>query len=287
MKPDIKIAIQGGPASFHDMAARTFFRDQGFDLSPCRTFRQQIQQLLASEVDFVVMAIENTLSGCILPNYHLLLDSDVTIIGEVYLHIQQNLMALPGQTLGQIRSVESHPIALHQCSDFLEAHPAIVPVETHDTADSARNIGESNAKGVAAIAGRLAAERYGLDILAESIENIKDNYTRFLVVARPRKTPAPNPMANKASLSFHIMHKVGALAQALNVFRDNGLNLGLIQSTPIPGQPDEYAFHVDVEWFERHDFDEAIRDLTRVTRELKILGEYRSGSKPYGHTASR
>jgi prephenate dehydratase len=152
--------------------------------------------------------------------------------------------------------------------------------ESHDTADSARDILEHRREGVAAIAGPLAADLYGLEILAKSIENIHQNYTRFLVAsAEPEQDRAS--VANKASLCFHTIHKVGALAQAMNVFRDNGLNLGLIQSVPIPGQPDEYAFHVDVEWLERVDYDEALDDLKKLTRDLKVLGEYQSGIKPY------
>ncbi len=280
-----KIAIQGGKASFHDMAARQYFADAQVDICECRTFREQIQQLLAGDVDRVVMAIENTLAGSILPNYALLQSSPTHIIGEVYLRIEQNLMALPGQKLTDIRNVKSHPMALHQCSEFLESHPEIVSNESHDTADSAREIKEQNQKGVAAIAGSLAAEIYDLEILAKSIENIHQNYTRFLVVAtRPEQDATAS--ANKASLCFHTMHKVGALAQVMNVFRDNGLNLALIQSTPIPGQPDEYAFHVDIEWLERPDYDEALHDLKKVTRELKVLGEYKSGNKPYAHSTS-
>ena len=281
MKKQTRAAIQGGKASFHDMAARQYFSGHDIELSECRTFRQQVQQLVAGEVDYVVMAIENTLAGSILPNYGLLQNSPVTIIGEVYLRIQQNLMALPGQQLAGIKTVMSHPMALHQCSEFLESHPELMSLETHDTADSAREIREKEQTAVAAIAGSLAAEIYRLEILAESIENIHQNYTRFLVVTREADA-ADNPGANKASLSFHTMHKVGALAQVMNVFRDNGLNLALIQSTPIPGQPDEYAFHVDVEWYERQDYDEALRDLVPVTRGLRVLGEYKSGNKPYG-----
>ncbi|MFQ5648987.1 MAG: prephenate dehydratase [bacterium] len=286
MKAITKIAIQGGRASFHDMAARAYFADTEIELKACRTFRQQIQDLLAGEVACAVLAIENTLSGSILPNYSLLQNAAVTIAGEVYLHIRQNLMALPGQALADIEWVKSHPIALHQCSEFLEDHPHLRSVETHDTAESAREIREQRETGVAAIAGTLAAELYGLEILAPSIENIKENYTRFLIIARRDGGHQVSPTANKASLSFHVMHKVGALAQILDILRDNGLNLGLIQSTPIPGRPDEYAFHIDVEWLERPDFDEAVRELAPVTRELRILGEYEVGKKPYDNRQS-
>jgi len=142
-----RVAIQGGKASFHDMAARQYFTDARIELSECRTFRQQVKQLVDGEVDYIVMAIENTLAGSILPNYGLLLNSPVTIIGEVYLRIQQNLMALPGQKLTDIKKVMSHPMALHQCNEFLENHPELMSFETHDTADSAREIREKEQGG--------------------------------------------------------------------------------------------------------------------------------------------
>ena len=240
-----------------------------------------MQALVEGEAGYAIMAIENTLAGSILPNYFLLERSPVKIIGEVYLRIEQNLMALPGQKLAEIEFVKSHPMALHQCSDFLEAHPHLRGIETYDTAESAREIREQAQKGVAAIASKLAAEVYDLPILAASIENIKENYTRFLVLSRVDDAPPISTTGNKASLSFKVLHKVGALAQVMNVFRDNGLNVCLIQSIPIPGKPDEYSFHIDIEWLERTDFDEALKELKDVTRNLKILGEYRSGNKPY------
>lgn len=283
----IKLAIQGGRASFHDLASRHAFPDNQLELIPCWTFRKQMQTLVEAEADYAVMAIENTLAGSILPNYFLLERSPVVIIGEVYLKIEQNLMTLPGQKLAEIEFVKSHPIALHQCSDFLEAHPHLRGIETYDTAESAREIREQGQMAVAAIASEFAAQVYELEILAASIENVKENYTRFLVLSRRDDAPTVSSVANKASLSFNVLHKVGALAQVMNVFRDNGLNVCLIQSVPIPGKPDEYSFHVDVEWLERPDYDEAIIVLKAVTRNLKILGEYRSGSKPYHHGISK
>lgn len=275
----MKIAIQGGKASFHDMVTRQYFKDQPVELVECRTFRQQCSYLIEGTVDFVVMAIENSLAGGILPNYSLLERFPFKIIGERYLHIKQNLMALPGQTLQDITLVRSHPMALHQCSEFLEQHPHLHGEETHDTADSAREIREQMLTGVAAIAGQLAAELYQMEILAESIENIKDNYTRFLVLSKNGQSRPET--ANKASLSFHVMHHVGALADVLDVFRDHKVNLALIQSIPIPGKPDEYAFHVDVEWHDANHYDQAIAVAAKITREFKILGEYCSGEKPY------
>jgi prephenate dehydratase len=284
---ETRVAIQGGRASFHDFAARLALPNSDVEIIPCWTFGKQMQTLIDRNADHAVMAIENTLAGSILPNYALLEQSPVTIVGEVYLRIEQNLMALPGQKLSDIKFVKSHPMALHQCSNFIEAHPHLHGIESEDTAESAREIREQNQKGVAAIASKMAAEAYDLEILAASIENIKENYTRFLSLTRSEDAPPASPSANKASLRFTVLHKVGALAQVMNVFRDNGLNLCLIQSIPIPGKPDEYSFHVDVEWLERPDYDETIRELAGVTRHLKVLGEYRSGSKPYQNGSKR
>ncbi len=281
----MRIAIQGGRASFHDMAVRRYFCEQEPELIACRTFREQFTGLRAGAVDYVVMAIENTLAGSLLPNYSLLEEFEARVVGEVYLHIQQDLMALPGQSLSEIRTVRSHPIALQQCSGFMENHPHLRSVETHDTADSAREIRESAISGAAAIAGNLAAEVYELEILAAGIQNIADNYTRFWVISRNGQDEQTQT-ANKASLSFHVRHEVGALANVLDIFRDNGVSLGLIQSVPIPGRPDEYAFHVDVESFARADFERALTRVKKITSHFHILGEYQSGVKPYDRASS-
>lgn len=277
----INVAIQGGRASFHDLAARLAFPNHPIEIIPCRTFRKQMQSLIQGQADYAVMAIENTLAGSILPNYALLEQSPVTINGEVYLRIEQNLMALPEQTLTKIKFVKSHPMALHQCSDFLEAHPHLHAIETDDTAESAREIREHRQKGVAAIASALAAELYELEILAAAIENIKENYTRFLVLSRTESAPPVSPSANKASLRFNLLHKVGALAQVMNIFRDHGVNVCLIQSLPVLGKPDEYSFHVDVEWQNHTGYEKAREELAAAAHQFKILGEYASGSKPY------
>ncbi len=275
----MRIAIQGGRASFHDMAARQFFDGEQIELVECDTFRREFVELADSRVDFVVMAIENTLAGSLLPNYALLEEFNAKVVGETYLQIKQNLMALPGQSLAQIHTVRSHPIALQQCSEFLESHPHLRGVESHDTADSAREVRVEGMKGVAAIASLRAAGLYRLTVLAESIENIKDNYTRFWIIAL--NSNAEEITGEKASVVFHVKHEVGALVAVLNTFKAHGVNLGLIQSVPIPGRPDEYAFHVDVEWSERTGFKAAYEEIKRVTRHLHILGEYKAGEKPY------
>ncbi len=273
-----RVAIQGTETSFHDIAAREYF-GSSIDLVECLTFRQQCQQLVTGGADYALMAIENSLAGSILANYGLLEEFPIAISGEVYIQIQQHLLALPGQTLTDIASVRSHPIALQQCSEFLEAHPKIRSIESHDTAISAKEIAGKQLKDVAAIASRSAAERYGLIILAESIENHKANYTRFLILEKGNGKQA-SEFSNKASLTFHVRDQVGALTEVLNIFRDYSLNLGLIQSTPIVGRPEEYAFHVDINFQNQTGFLAALKKVGKVTTKLKILGKYQAGAKP-------
>lgn len=280
MKP---IAIQGGRASFHDMAAHQVFRERELPLLECATFRELCKALVEERADAAVMAIENTLVGSILPNYALMEEYGLHIVGETYLHIQQNLLALPGQSLGDLHSVRSHPMALLQCSDFLEAHPHLNPIESADTADSAREIREKRLDGVAAIASARAAEIYGLAVIEREIENLKHNYTRFLVLARAPQPPTPD--IDKASVSFVLAHEVGTLAGILNIFQQFSLNLTLIQSVPIPTQPHEYRFHVDLEWSRREPFDAAMREVAALSHHLRILGMYPRGVKPHDHIA--
>ncbi len=276
----MKIAIQGGQASFHHTATLQYFGDEeDITLVECQTFRELCKTLTNKGADLAVMAIENTLVGSILPNYSLLKEYPIHIIGETYLHIEQNLIALPGQHISDIRFVRSHPMALLQCSDFLEDHPHMLPEETVDTAISAREIAERQSSGVAAIASRLAAKLYDLEVLKGGIENLHHNYTRFLVLSAQ---PNINSLdANKASLNFHVSHEVGALSQALNIFVEHKLNLSLIQSIALPMHPHKYAFHVDLEWHQRELFDTAISKIKELSRELHILGIYKKGERPY------
>lgn len=285
MKTDLRIAIQGGKASFHDMATRRYFSGSSVELAECHSFRQLCESLVQKKVDMGVMAVENTLVGSILPNYSLLEEYPLYITGETYLRIEQNLMALPGQTIDDIKFIKSHPMALLQCSDFLEAHPHIRSVETFDTAESAREIRQKDQKGVAAIASKMAANRYQLSIIKEDIENLKQNYTRFLVLIR--KEEKNGHAGRKASINFRVSHRVGSLVDALNVFRHNNINMTLLQSIPIPGSPNEYAFHVDMEWEQESDFFHAIEQTQTFCKEVTILGIYEAGAIPYDHSVSQ
>ena len=277
MNPTPIIAIQGGHASFHDVVAQNYFASQNIQILPCMTFQRVFVSVKSGEADYGVLAIENSLAGTILGNYSLLHDYPVSIIGEAYLPIEQNLLALPGQTVMDIRVVRSHPMALLQCSTFLEEHPHMQALEAADTAESAREIREHNLTGVAAVASRAAAARYGLNILEERIENYKENYTRFLIISRT--AGADVTAANKASVNFRLHHRAGELAKILDVFRDANINLSLIQSIPILSKPTEFTILLDLEWQHYPDFRAAIEKVEPLTVETKILGIYKRGTK--------
>jgi prephenate dehydratase len=269
-----KVAIQGGPASFHDVAARQYFAGTPVETVPCVSFKELCHKLAAEEVDYAVMAIENTLAGSILTNYSLLHQNNFSIIGEMYHHIRQNLMALPGQKLEDITVVRSHPMALLQCIEFLHEHPHMQPIEADDTAESARKISEEEAKGVAAIASEKAAERYGLEILQGGIEDMKENFTRFLVLSRENE--AKFLSCNKASLILRLSHAPGALANVLAEVAERGVNISLIQSIPIPSRATEFDILIDLEASESKVLRETVEALDPFVKSIKKLGLYRS-----------
>jgi prephenate dehydratase len=279
----MKIAIQGGPASFHDIAARNYF-GQDIESIPCQTFKELCEKLKNKNVDFAIMAIENSIAGSILGNYSLMKEYDFLIIGEISLRIEMNLMALPGTKIEDIVKVRSHYMALLQCEDFLSRHPNMKMEEFHDTADSAREIRMKNLQNTAAIAGRYAAKLYDLDLIAEGIETEKQNFTRFMVLSRDRRQKVDDP--RKATLSFRLPNKVGALAAMLKVIVDNRINLTKIQSLPILGKPNEYTFYVDCEWENYDDFRRSI-EVKSIVEDLKILGEYKKGETIHDHSNSR
>ncbi len=273
----LKIGIQGIQAAFHDVAARQYFGTDKIELAEFRDFRSMSQAVEAGKVDYAMMAIENTLAGSLLPNYGLLEEYGLSIIGEEYLRIQMQLMVLPSETLENVEQVISHPIALSQCGHFLDKYPAWKVTEADDTASSARLISNKKLKGIAAIASSLAAKTYGLKIIAPSIETNKKNYTRFLAIAK-NKTAIEG--VNKASLRLVLSHQPAALAKALEVVGTKGLNLSKIQSVPIIGQPYEYAIHLDVLFNEKEIFDQVITEMKLLCIKLNILGIYRQGNKP-------
>lgn len=274
----LKIAIQGVRASFHEVAAQKFFRDEPLNPIECATFKELCNQLQTKNADFAVMAIENSIAGSILPNYSLLESYQFTIIGEVYLRIELALLALKGQKVKDLQFVQSHPMALHQCQEFLDSNKNLKILETHDTAESAKNISENQLKGHAAIASRLAGDTYGLEVLESGIETNKQNYTRFLVISKDRGQASK--LADKASFRFQIKHQPGSLVDVLKIFNDHGINMTKIQSVPILGKPYEYGFHVDVEWTKLDDYRKALEKIKTNVINLIHFGEYPRGERP-------
>lgn len=270
------IAIQGYEGSFHQVAAHQFFGKE-VTVIPCATFREVIKKASnKKESGGGVMAIENSIAGSILPNYNLLLKSPLTIVGEVYLQIGQHLLVNPGVTLEDVKEVHSHPMALLQCIDYLEKFPHWKLVETEDTALSAKHLHLRHSKHSAAIAGKLAAELYQLDMLAANIQTAKNNYTRFLVLQK-QAAVITIEKADKASLYFETDHSKGSLAKVLTAVAENGVNLSKLQSMPIPGSDFLYGFFADMEIDDPQHFEEVIEKIKPLTANVKVLGIYKNG----------
>ena len=270
-----RIAIQGVKGCFHEQAARLFYEDHG-DVAPeiveCDTFDELYTSMTKGEADTAVMAIENTVSGGLLPNFELLRKYDRKIKGEVFLRIQQNLMALPGQTIQDIKEVRTHYMAINQTREFFKDYPWIRLVEAEDTAKSAAEVASEGLKGVGAVASTLAADLYGLEILAESIETYKQNFTRFLIFDDALEVDKSK--VNKASMCFTLCHKPGSLAHILTILSFYDMNLTRIQSLPIPGQEWQYFFYVDIKFDDYLRYEQALAAVRPLMEDLNILGEY-------------
>jgi len=266
-----KVAIQGIRASFHEEAALKYF-GENIETIECMSFKQTFDVLQNKDADYVVMAIENSIAGSILPNYSLLLNYGFPVVGEIYLPIQLHLMALPGVKFEDVKYVTSHPIAIRQCVDFFDEYPHLQIIESSDTAACAKRIRDEHMTDTVAIANTLAARLYGLDVLERRIESNKKNFTRFLILTNHENAEKKQP--NKASLCFQVSNKVGALAKVLNIFAEEGVNMSKIQSMPVLGKRNEYNFYVDIEWDEARQYDTAIRQILKYTHNFNILGEY-------------
>jgi prephenate dehydratase len=276
-KPKLRVAIQGIATSFHEVAAHTYFKEKPLTIE-CLSFHQLCETLQREDTDFAVMAIENSIAGSILPNYFLLQQYHFSIVGELYLPIHMHLLALPGVSLRQVKVVESHPMAIRQCSDYLQRMTGVEIRESDDTALSAKRVRELKLTNTAAIANEYAAKKFGLKILEKRIETHKKNFTRFLILT---KSKSENQAANKASMSFEVANEVGSLADALQTLKAHKINLSKIQSIPVIGKPSEYSIHVDVEWQARKNYDLALRNLLRQVRNLNILGEYKKATMKF------
>jgi prephenate dehydratase len=271
------IAIQGAEGSNHHKVARDFY-GTSIELKECMSFDVLVDSLLDKSATYGVMAIENTIAGSIIPNYALIDNNNLHIIGEEYLNIHHHLMALKGQKIEDLKEVWSHPMALLQCKAFFKKHPHIKLVEDVDTAEVAKRISKENLIGIAAIAPKIAAEIFNLEVIEDEIQTIKDNSTRFVIVQTHE--PKNNiDQVNKASLKFELNHKRGSLAAILNVLSDCKMNLTKIQSLPVIEMPWKYSFFVDITFDVYKDYEKAIKIIEIMAEEFKILGTYKNGRK--------
>lgn len=275
IKMNKRISIQGYEGSFHQLAARQFF-GKNVEVICCSTFREVIK--IAEERDQSdggIMAIENSIAGSILPNYNLLQKSNLKIIGEIYLHIKQNLLVNPGVSIEDIREVHSHPMALLQCTEFLEKHNWKL-IETEDTALSAKNLHQHRSKHIAAVASKLAADLFQLETIAPNIHTLKNNYTRFLVL-QVAEVAEEIMHADKASIIFQTDHSKGSLAKVLTKIAEGDVNLSKLQSMPIPGSDWRYSFHADMEFETLQQFHTVVESIKNLTTDLKVYGMYKNG----------
>ena len=276
------IAIQGVKGAFHEIAARQYFEGEEIDVLACYTFKE-LFDAMANDPELIgIVAIENTIAGSLLPNYSLLRESGCPIVGEHKLRIEHNLVALPGQDINEICEVYSHPIALMQCEDFFASHKYMRAIASEDTALSAKEIAAKGLRGRAAICSALAAEMYGMEVLAKGIETNKRNFTRFLIIAQPQLAGELKQglVVDKVSLVFSLSHLEGSLAKVLTILADNHMNLTKIQSLPIIGEEWRYQFYVDFTFNDYNHYQNAILAIQPLTRDIEILGEYHMAQTP-------
>ncbi len=277
-----RVTIQGIAGCYHEAAARAYFGEEEIETVACATFAEMFDRMALDHSLLGIIAIENTIAGSLLQNHELLRKSNLNIVGEYKLRISHVLAALPGETLDDIREVNSHPMALMQCGEFLKTHPRMKLVEKDDTAGSAQEIAQHHLTGHAAICGRLAAQIYGLNILAEGIETNKRNFTRFLVVADPLYSDwlTAGKRINKASLVFSLPHTQGSLSKVLTILSFYDINLSKIQSMPIIGREWKYRFYIDLTFDNFTRYKQSLDAIRPLTKNFKILGEYAEFDKP-------
>ena len=272
-----RIAIQGELGSFHDIAAHQYYEGEQIQLICCQTFEQVFENVRRDPTAIAMLAIENTIAGSLLHNYELLRQSGTTVVGEHRLHIRHCICCLPGDTWETLQEVHSHPVALMQCRNFLANHPQLKAVEAEDTAGAAAYIARHQCRGWAAICNAEAAKMYGLKVLEDAIEDNKHNFTRFLIASNPQKADFLRPLeeTNKASLVFSLPHEEGSLSKVLTILSFYNINMTKIQSLPIIGHEWEYMFYVDVTYSNLTRYRHSIDAITPLTKELRILGEYK------------
>lgn len=282
----MSVAIQGVRGSFHEIAAVEYFTGKEITTVPCDTFNDLFRLVKGGKAGYGIVAFENSVAGSILPNYELLRRSHLSVTGEIYLRVIQNLIALPGQRLKDIHEIHSHPMAIQQCNLFLEKmrKEGVKVVETVDTALSARLISEKQQYGIGAIASSSAAAMYNLSIIKKEIEDDRQNFTRFLIISGNMNGTPVISMENhtdKAMVCFSLPHRVGSLSQVLSVLAFYQVSLTKIQSLPIVGKPWEYLFHIDLLFSDFQRYRMALDAIRPLTEGLEIVGEFRQGIMPY------
>jgi prephenate dehydratase len=275
----MRVAFQGEPGAFSEAAAIQLLGD-AITTVPRGTFDAAFRAIAEGDADALLAPVENSLAGSVVRVYDLLLESHLGIVAETILPIEHHLIGCPGTSLDGIRSVASHPMALAQCEKFFLAHPYLKRVPAEDTAGSVREVLSRGDKSAAGIAGRRAATHYGGVILAESIQDNAENFTRFVLLL-PEKQAAAwlSAGARKVSLAMRLAHRPGALLASLEPFAKHGVNLLKIESRPIHGRPWEYQFFIDVEADDVARLDQALSGVRAATSELRILGRYVTASR--------
>ena len=272
----MKIGIQGIRGSYHDKVAKCYFGDS-VSVQEFLSFDDLAISVSNNDSDFGVMAIENSIAGSIIPNYALIDDFSLNIVGEYFININHQLMVFPGTKIEDLKFVSSHPMALLQCKKFLRRYPHITLVEEKDTADVAKQISENKIKDTAAIASFEAAKIFGLEIISSNIQTIKNNETRFVIISK--ELSKNKNIIDKASLKFSLSHETGSLAYVLNILKDYNLNLTKIQSLPIVEIPWKYSFFVDTTFSSIENFNDAINLINNEAESLKVLGIYKNQMK--------
>lgn len=269
----MRVAFQGEPGAFSEEAALQLLGEK-ITTVPRPTFDLAFHSIDDGLADAVLAPVENSLAGSVLRVYDLLLTSSLGIVGETILPIEHHLIGCPGASLESIRSVASHPMALAQCESFFLAHPQWKRVPAEDTAGSVREALSRGDKACAAIAGRRAAAHYGGMILAQSIQDNAENFTRFVLLRPLNADSVAPPEARKMSIAMRLAHRPGALLASLEPFSRYGVNLLKIESRPIHGRPWEYQFFLDVEAESSSQLDAALVETRKATSDLRVLGLY-------------
>ncbi len=272
------VAFQGELGAYSEQAAREFFGSD-IEVSPSATFAEVFDKVTSRAVAAGMIPIENSLAGSIHENYDLLLENELHIIGELKLRIVHHLIANQGVGLAEIRHVISHPQALAQCRDFLRSLKDVTVEPVYDTAGAVRQVKNSGAQDVAAVASAQAAVDYGLAILKSGIESNHQNYTRFLAISREPRTET----GDKVSVVLSLQHQPGMLFKALGVFALRDIDLMKIESRPRTGTPWQYLFYIDIAGsLEEQRIQKALDHMGEITTLLRVLGCYPNGATADG-----